>query len=149
MHSKFAAVKVTAFVVSDFCIVRDFDCRRSYITPQSLATVCHGRSDTSDSIIGTNRFCLSGTIVTLICLIGRGHQTYRFARFLHFVIPWCHSWIFPRIVFCMATGITKRLHLSSNHFWMVRPASTCRYTFSPDSRFALFGHQCMQNYWMF
>ena len=33
MHSKFGAVKVTAFVVSDFCIVRDFDCPRSCITP--------------------------------------------------------------------------------------------------------------------
>ena len=34
IHSKFAAVKVTAFVVPDFSVVWDFDCRRTFITPQ-------------------------------------------------------------------------------------------------------------------
>ena len=34
MHGKFAAAKVSTFVVSDFCVVWDFDCRRLCITPQ-------------------------------------------------------------------------------------------------------------------
>ena len=34
MHGKFAAAKVSTFVVSDFCVVWDFDCQRLCITPQ-------------------------------------------------------------------------------------------------------------------
>ena len=33
MHGKFAAAKVSTFVVSDFCVVWDFDCQRLCITP--------------------------------------------------------------------------------------------------------------------
>ena len=105
---------------------------------RSEPTVCHGRSGTSDGIIGSTRFCLSLehlshlSTKSSICLLRPGHQTDCFARYLHFVIPSCHSWIFPSIVFCMATGITRRLPLSSNPFWIVRSAATCRYSFSSD-----------------
>ena len=34
VHSRFAAAKVTTFIVSDFSVVWDFDCRRTCITPQ-------------------------------------------------------------------------------------------------------------------
>ena len=34
MHYTFAAAKVSTFVVSDFCVVWDFDCQRLCITPQ-------------------------------------------------------------------------------------------------------------------
>ena len=33
MHGKFAAAKVSTFVVSDFCVVWDFECQRLCITP--------------------------------------------------------------------------------------------------------------------
>ena len=33
MHGKFAAAKVSTFVVSDFCVVWDFNCQRLCITP--------------------------------------------------------------------------------------------------------------------
>ena len=33
MHGKFAAAKVSTFVVSDFCVFWDFDCQRLCITP--------------------------------------------------------------------------------------------------------------------
>ena len=88
--------------------------------------------------IGSNRFCLSlehlshFSTKSSICLLRPGHQTDWFARSLHFVIPWCPSWIFPIIIFYMATRITRRLPLSSNPFWVVRSAATCRYNFSSD-----------------
>ena len=80
-----------------------------------------------------------------ICLLSPGHQIDLFARSLHFVIHGCPSWIFPTIVFCMATGLTRRLPLSSNPFWIVKSAATCTYSFSSDTSFALSGHPCMQN----
>ena len=43
MHGKFAAAKVSTFVVSDFCVVWDFDCQRLCITPLHLAAF---RADT-------------------------------------------------------------------------------------------------------
>ena len=112
-------------------------------------------SVTSDCITGSTRFCLSlehlsrFSTKSSICLLRPGHQTDYFVRSLHFVIHLCPSWILPRIVVCMATGITRRLPMSSNPFWIVRSAATCRCSFSPDPSFALSVHPCMHNSWMF
>ena len=36
MHGKCAAAKVSTFIVSDFCVVWDYDCQRLCITPQVI-----------------------------------------------------------------------------------------------------------------
>ena len=41
MHSRFAAAKVTTFIVPDFSVVWDFDCRRTCITPLLLSASMH------------------------------------------------------------------------------------------------------------
>ena len=50
MHGKFAAAKVSTFVVSDFCVVWDFDCKRLCITPQ-VSLIVHFRLENHHKIV--------------------------------------------------------------------------------------------------
>ena len=49
MHGKFAAAKVSTFVVSDFCVVWDFDCHRLCITPLCRCVICHSHHMTKQT----------------------------------------------------------------------------------------------------
>ena len=97
--------------------------QQPFSSKRSEPRVYHVRCSRSDGIIGSIRFCLflehlshfSQPSLRTVCF-SPGHQTDCFARSLHSVIPLCPSWIFPSIVFCLATGITRRLPLCSNPF---------------------------------